>query len=192
MIKKVVLIIFVISFTAHQALGKSYQTHARTVDKFYIYNFFIDIFGNKNKELLYNDVIRRNDLFGGGCLPYNSTQATPSFSIKDPNFQDACNKNISEAGESIFREIGTIRQTHTENLCKKLTSNEQNIIHILAQVDLEKLSNNDLKNLEKVVSIFFYKERQIKKYVHALHKQQDMKWNKIFFILCSSPQWQIL
>jgi hypothetical protein len=190
-IKRALFLIFTL-FLSQTTLAKSYKTKARTVDKFYIYNLFTEVFGKHNKKLLFEKVIRRNDLYGGGCLPYNSIQMKANFTINDPNIKDTCNKNISEIGEPNFREIGTIRQTHTENLCRELTSNQKNIEHFLSHIELDSNSARNTENINKVVTLFFYKKKEINKYVAALEKKKNLSWSKTAFVLCSSPQWQIL
>ena len=174
------------------AYSRSYSIKARTVDKFYIYNFFLDIFGKQNLELLFTKVIKRNDLYGGGCLPYNSTQKKAEFTTNDLNFQDACIKNISEVGEDIFKGIETLRQTHTENICKRLTNKSNNIDYLLSYSGLEKKAVINKINIKEVTSLFFYKEKQIKKYTRILNSKNIESWKNVVFVLCSSPEWQIL
>lgn len=160
-------------------LSPAVSIRPRLGDRFYIRSVLINIFGPDSSERVNKIVFEDPSIFGGNCDPYELSSCPQTFN--------------AELGQS-----SVVRQAKMLQACEVLVKDPKTLSFSLSHFLLDKKHEVNRKNIAIAFSAFNFERVAPEPVLESLNSidqnvaDEKLRWQKILFVLCSDPGWQIL
>ena len=160
-------------------------------NRFYIYKFLKGVFGVSSEEILFENILKRTNLFNGPCDIYE--QVRPSLEEVESR-NSKCFSGSPSFKLPINADIRLLSSALMIKTCNALVNNENSFNSVLEKLGEKRVV--DFLALEKAIKIFHPHQtpqaRTINKLLTLSKKSGNANWKWIFYTLCLDPSWRQL